>query len=468
MAVALLLAGALVATTGDSVSTSGEAARTDGDPLGAPVPAEEELSDRELVERFGDAVWRVETSGCGVDSTGSAFAVDEHHLITNWHVVVGDSEPALVSREGTRISGRVVGSSEDPDVAVIEVDETLDDQLRWADTGDLAEGQHLLTIGYPAPEGDFSATGGGIVSFQERDGAREAIRTDGAIDKGNSGGPALTTTGEVAGVATELAQNQGGLQLVGLLYTRDALQPTIDELMATDEAPTPDCDAFGTRPEVPPEWEVPDEPYDGAGGSYGDDPELDALWDACEASDWAACDDLYLYSPIGSEYESFGITCGDRGPPSYPCTSTQGAPETPEPAQPTEPMVPPEPALPPEPVPPPPPVEEVPCPDGTVSVGVDDVAVVDDGYGGWELAVTTWVTNATTAPGIIWTVEVPVTGGSNGSSTAYGFDSGDLAARETRTVVAESYVISEVQPTVGEPTIDWDWADFELYACPTG
>ena len=39
--------------------------------------------------------------------------------------------------------------------------------------------------------------------------------------------------------------------------------------------------------------------------SYGDDPELDALWDACEAGDDVACDDLYWESPLGSEYESF-------------------------------------------------------------------------------------------------------------------------------------------------------------------
>lgn len=56
----------------------------------------------------------------------------------------------------------------------------------------------------------------------------------------------------------------------------------------------------------------------GAGGtvdgaqSYGDDPDLDALWDACEAGDAGACDDLYWSAPSGSEYEDFGGTCGNR------------------------------------------------------------------------------------------------------------------------------------------------------------
>lgn len=46
--------------------------------------------------------------------------------------------------------------------------------------------------------------------------------------------------------------------------------------------------------------------------AYGDDPSLDALWDACEAGDAQACDDLYWSAPSGSEYEDFGATCGHR------------------------------------------------------------------------------------------------------------------------------------------------------------
>lgn len=46
--------------------------------------------------------------------------------------------------------------------------------------------------------------------------------------------------------------------------------------------------------------------------TYGDDPTLDELWDACEAGDGSACDDLFFSSPVDSEYEEFGDTCGYR------------------------------------------------------------------------------------------------------------------------------------------------------------
>lgn len=65
------------------------------------------------------------------------------------------------------------------------------------------------------------------------------------------------------------------------------------------------------------------------GETYGDNPELDALWDACAAEDLQACDDLYFDSPSGSEYEDFGDTCGGRTDGGSLCSSSgAGAAET--------------------------------------------------------------------------------------------------------------------------------------------
>ncbi|MDD9205924.1 hypothetical protein PU560_05495 [Georgenia sp. 10Sc9-8] len=49
-----------------------------------------------------------------------------------------------------------------------------------------------------------------------------------------------------------------------------------------------------------------------APAGYGEDPALDRLWDRCESGDGAACDDLFWDSPVGSRYEEFGDTCGER------------------------------------------------------------------------------------------------------------------------------------------------------------
>jgi hypothetical protein len=66
-----------------------------------------------------------------------------------------------------------------------------------------------------------------------------------------------------------------------------------------------------------------------AANADGDDPALDTLWDACEAGDGAACYELYLESPAGSEYEEFGETCGNRMDAGVDCVEeldTEAAP----------------------------------------------------------------------------------------------------------------------------------------------
>ncbi len=63
----------------------------------------------------------------------------------------------------------------------------------------------------------------------------------------------------------------------------------------------------------------------GDANAYGDDPTLDALWDACEGGDMQACDDLFFDSPAGSEYEDFGDTCGNRQEGGSLCADGSGS-----------------------------------------------------------------------------------------------------------------------------------------------
>ncbi len=46
--------------------------------------------------------------------------------------------------------------------------------------------------------------------------------------------------------------------------------------------------------------------------NFGDDAALDQLWQACDDGDGAACDRLWELAPVGSDYESFAATCGNR------------------------------------------------------------------------------------------------------------------------------------------------------------
>jgi putative serine protease PepD len=263
VAVAVAVGGAVAATNGPDRQAVVVTAESEPRPEAEPP---REYSDEQLVREFGNAVFRIETDGCGFASTGSGFAIDERHVVTNWHVVSMDDTPIVHGRDGSTRNGRVIGATESPDIAVIELDKPVGLFLEWANTAKLTEGQHVLGLGYPVPGTDFSAAPGTIISFQNGPKGREAIRTDAALDRGNSGGPALTKNGEVAGVATEMADNQDGFQTVPLLFTHTALSDSVERMIKEKKGFTVDCEIASSLPQIPvgeiemPEWESPDLP----------------------------------------------------------------------------------------------------------------------------------------------------------------------------------------------------------------
>jgi hypothetical protein len=52
---------------------------------------------------------------------------------------------------------------------------------------------------------------------------------------------------------------------------------------------------------------------------------LDRLWEDCADGDFAACDDLFLEAPSGSEYKDFGDSCGNRNEPAGYCETIYGS-----------------------------------------------------------------------------------------------------------------------------------------------
>jgi S1-C subfamily serine protease len=258
---ACLLAGAGVvvalAREGVSVGTEPAAAAIATAPSTTTTEPGPSLSDAELVQQYGDAVWRVEVDGCGFTGTGSAFAIAPDLLVTNHHVVTVDTTPVLRSRAGRPIAGEVVGMSETPDIALIRVAEPLTTTLTWADPAALSEGDHLLGLGYPVPARDFTATAGSILSFQATAGTLEGIRTDGALEKGNSGGPAVNERGEVIGVITRKLR-VGGVQDAALLLSRDAVGSALAAWSAATDVVAPDC--VTAPPPAPEDVDTPAEP----------------------------------------------------------------------------------------------------------------------------------------------------------------------------------------------------------------
>ncbi|MFL6326025.1 MAG: S1C family serine protease [Nitrososphaera sp.] len=144
-----------------------------------------------------------------VEGVGSGVIIDgKCHVLTNNHVVEEAKRLKITLTDGRIFNGRVIGTDEATDLAVIKLDSI--ETLPFATLGnsdDLKIGQIVIAIGNP-----FGLTGGptvtaGIVSSLNRKiqfdkGILELIQTDAAINPGNSGGPLLNTNGEVIAINT--------------------------------------------------------------------------------------------------------------------------------------------------------------------------------------------------------------------------------------------------------------------------
>ena len=370
-----------------------------------------------VAERAAAAVWRVDAKGCGWRSTGSAFAIDDRHLVTNRHVVAVDSSPDIRSRDGRVRKGRVIGSAEHPDLAVIEVSDDLPVKLPLASTESLGPQEPLVVLGYPAPAHAFKVSAGRIVNFQGTDDApREAALTNVPISLGNSGGPGLRSDASVAGVVT-LMRLRSSKDKVAIMFTADAVRPMIERFIRKPSEVLSTC-GLGPDyvPPVPKTYEIKKAPPT---------------------------------APPVAKLPVAKTTPKPRIPTATPVTKATPSPE-PEPAAPS--------------------ATAAPCPDGSVTTRVDEVTSAEkpEEPGTWIVRVRGTVTNETTADVRVRAIYVHVDGEPPSNLTAPP-DTPVLSPRGSSPwTTQEVEVRSDEQPTEATAFASWDWNDPDLAHCASG
>src|SRR5206468_6299738 len=127
---------------------------------------------------------------------GSGFVIDkEGHILTNNHVVDGADRVIVMTSDGKKLTGKVIGTDKTDDLAVIKVDglATGLEPVKFGDSDKLQVGELVMAIG--SPFGLDQTVTVGVVSARGRrlDGTPYAfedfIQTDASINHGNSGGP---------------------------------------------------------------------------------------------------------------------------------------------------------------------------------------------------------------------------------------------------------------------------------------
>jgi S1-C subfamily serine protease len=150
--------------------------------------------------------------------TGSGFITTaDGQVITNAHVVADADTVTVVLNDGRSFEGRVVGSDDISDLAVIDIDADSLPTVSLGDSDALVPGQIAIAIGNPlglsntVTQGIISATERSVAEIGIADKRINFLQTDAAINPGNSGGPLLDAAGQVIGVNTAIIQGAQGI-----------------------------------------------------------------------------------------------------------------------------------------------------------------------------------------------------------------------------------------------------------------
>jgi S1-C subfamily serine protease len=204
----------------DGVGAAAAALAPDSDILDAYSRAVTSVADT-----VGPAVLRVETRGPGnrqgstsPAGTGSGVTIAPDGLVlTNCHVVEGAREIRLLDTEGRVMEARAIGVDPDTDLALLRAGAVRDlPHAALGDSKSLRRGQLVVAIGNPL--GFESTVTAGVISalgrsLRARNGRliEDVIQTDAALNPGNSGGPLVSSRGEVIGINTAVIRGAQGI-----------------------------------------------------------------------------------------------------------------------------------------------------------------------------------------------------------------------------------------------------------------
>ena len=158
------------------------------------------------------------------------------YILTNDHVVEAADEIEVGLADGKKLRAKVIGTDQETDLAVLQVDGTDLPAITFGQVEDAKVGDVVLAIGNPFGVGQTVTMG--IVSALGRSGLQintyeNFIQTDAAINPGNSGGALTDAAGNLIGINTAIYSRTGGSLGIGFAIPVSTARQVMEQIVTT-------------------------------------------------------------------------------------------------------------------------------------------------------------------------------------------------------------------------------------------
>ena len=196
------------------------------------------MDDPMFRQFFGDRMPQQQQTPQRVQGVGSGVIVNsDGYILTNHHVVDGATDIKVELTDNRTFSAKLVGSDPPSDLAVLKIDAKDLPTLSLGDSDRVRVGDPVLAVGNPLGIGQTVTSG--IISAKGRqtglsDGSFEDfLQTDAAINRGNSGGALVNTSGQLIGINSQILSPSGGNIGIGFAIPANMAKAVMEQLLKT-------------------------------------------------------------------------------------------------------------------------------------------------------------------------------------------------------------------------------------------